>query len=348
MNDISTLPRPVAGATLERQANRRPPQAAAMSPGGPPPEPAMPEISAGFGSIRSFELMQRQAIALSRSDRIPTPYRAIIPNPRKKWENIDNPNAIANCMVAITMAERMKTDVITVMQNLDVVEGRPTWRGQFVIALVAGCGLFRHPLRFDFTIEPDEKEFTYEEVFYENNERFTRTKKVMAPVFSCVAWTFTLDGHRVESEAITTEMVIAEGWYTKPGSKWRTMLKQMACYRSGAFFGRIHCPHVLYGLMTDDEANDISRIYDAEPDAAGSWQVRADEEGAAEEVKPTSDASDAPADGTGTPQLTHETHQTVDGLLGTTELREPAPITTAEPEEPPPTKVRGKLFGDVI
>ena len=53
------------------------------------------------------------------------------------------------------------------------------------------------------------------------------------------------------------EMSVREGWFTKAGSKWRTMPKLMLQYRSGTFFGRVYAPEALAGFQTDNEILDI-------------------------------------------------------------------------------------------
>lgn len=63
---------------------------------------------------------------------------------------------------------------------------------------------------------------------------------------------------------VTWDMVKAEGWYDKSGSKWKTMPDQMFRYRAAAFFARTFCPDVLMGLQTVEETRDV-RGYDDEP-----------------------------------------------------------------------------------
>lgn len=323
-----------------RVAPHRPAHATSSAP----TEQNLPNIRVGYGTIQSFEFMQRVARALSLSDHIPLAFRARVPNKRKRDEFVENSSAISNCMVALTMAERMGLDVISVMWNLDVVEGRPSWRGQFVIALINSSGLYKHSLRYSFTIG-EVKDYTYFEAGWDNGERYSRPKVIKAPEFSCIAWTMTPDGERVESEPITTEMCVAEGWYQKSGSKWQTMLGQMARYRSGAFFARVHCPQILYGLMTDDEVRDI---IDAVPDDAGSWAVRADEEGVAvredagqeaKTIQQEGGQGEATDNSASPPALTHEqSGPTVDDLMHSKGDMEKAGVTVTDREVPPATE----------
>jgi len=52
-------------------------------------------------------------------------------------------------------------------------------------------------------------------------------------------------------------MAEAEGWSTKPGSKWKTMPELMLRYRAAAFFARIYAPDITLGMQTSEESMDI-------------------------------------------------------------------------------------------
>ena len=55
----------------------------------------------------------------------------------------------------------------------------------------------------------------------------------------CIAYATELSTKEVlESDPITIEMAIKEGWYTKSGSKWVTMPNLMLTYRAAAFWQR--------------------------------------------------------------------------------------------------------------
>ena len=73
-----------------------------------------------------FELAQREAKALTASTLVPKDYQ-------------NNP---ANCMIAIDISKRMGLSPIMVMQNLDIIHGRPSWRSQFIIGAINSCGRF--------------------------------------------------------------------------------------------------------------------------------------------------------------------------------------------------------------
>lgn len=178
-------------------------------------------------SIWNDEGLMKQAYAaakyLANSDLVPVTFR--------KPEN---------CLIALEYANKTGLSPLTVMQNLYVVKGKPSWSGQMCIALVNGCGRFT-PLEFEFVGEKGKDSY------------------------GCYAYATRLDNNKTYySDAVTIAMAKGEGWFDKDGSKWKTMPVQMMQYRAGAFFARVHCPDVLLGLPLADELNDIAKEKTAE------------------------------------------------------------------------------------
>ncbi len=226
------------------------------------PEANLPDVSAGFGSLKSFELMQRMAGLLCASTLVPVQYRAVTEK-LDRYGNVkerkENPNALANAVVALNMAQRMKADPLMIMQNLYVIEGRPSWSSQFIVAAINGCGRFT-PLRFALK-ELGQKSVEYTETFWENNQRQSRAVVVDIADIECVAWALELgSSERLESPPVTIELAVKEGWYTKNGSKWQTMPQVMLRYRAASFFGKLYAPELLMGLRTVEEEHDIIEV----------------------------------------------------------------------------------------
>ncbi|MDR0703209.1 MAG: recombinase RecT [Azoarcus sp.] len=216
-----------------------------------PREAALPAVSLGFGSLQSFELMQRAAKLLSSSTLVPAQYRAF---DEKKGTN--NPNALANCVVALNMSQRAGADPLMVMQNLYVVEGRPSWSSQWIIAAINGCGRFS-PLRFEIK-DLGEKDVEYEVTKWVDHQRVASKHKAKVRNLECVAWALEKEtGERVTSPSVSIEMAVKEGWYGKSGSKWQTMPEVMLRYRTASFFGRLYAPELLMGLQTVEEIRDV-------------------------------------------------------------------------------------------
>lgn len=182
----------------------------------------------------AFELLQRQAKMFSSSSLVPK-------------EFIGN---IANCAIAIDIAKRLGANPFMVLQNIDIIHGRPSFRATFLIAMVNAAGRFE-PLQF--RMEGDEGK----------------------PNRSCVAWTKSKDdGATLEGPKITMEMAKAEGWSTKAGSKWITMPELMLRYRAAAFFARLYAPDVTLGLQTAEEVQDTLPARDVTPSATTSKLLR--------------------------------------------------------------------------
>ncbi len=229
---------------------------------------AIENVSMGFGSLQSFELMQRAAKLLSASTLVPVVYRQ--QKEIKEYGKVtgyeDNPNALPNCVIALNMSARMGADPLMIMQNLYVIEGRPSWSSQFVISAINTCGRYS-PLRFDLSEagEAQEVEYTYTkwEKVGGKSTPVEKTGKVNVRHQSCVAWAIEREtGQRLESPKITIQMAIDEGWLTKNGSKWQTMPELMLRYRAAAFFGRLYSPEILMGLQTAEETHDIIDLND--------------------------------------------------------------------------------------
>lgn len=174
---------------------------------------------AAFASHGNFEAAQRIAKALALSTLVPKEYTG----------------NIANCLVAMELASRTGASVLMVMQNLHVIQGRPSWSAAFLIACVNACGRFSS-IRYEVVgDEPNDKGYKV---------RAYATEKAT--------------GERLYGTWITWAMVNAEGWLGKPGSKWKSMPGQMFNYRAAAFWVRSYCPEISLGMHTSDEARDIT------------------------------------------------------------------------------------------
>lgn len=140
-----------------------------------------------------------------------------------------------NCVIALELSNRLKLSPFLVMQNMYIVQGKPAWSSSFIISCINGSGRFSGPLKFEMDAN--------------------KTK--------CRAYaTEKVSGEKLVGPLITMEMAQAEGWLGKNGSKWKTMPELMLRYRAAAFFGRLYCPEIINGMMTDDEAQDIRPIQD--------------------------------------------------------------------------------------
>lgn len=168
-------------------------------------------VLGAFANGEQFQMAMQAAEMLATSSMVPTTYQ-------------NNPGS---CFIALNTALRLRMDPLMIMQNLYVVQGRPSWSGQFAIALVNICPKF---------------ELTWFE--FRNGQDFQAGVRMCAQLKT---------GQQVYGTWITPEMVKAEKW----GNKWQTMPEQMYQYRAAAFFARTNCPEALFGLSVEGEAEDM-------------------------------------------------------------------------------------------
>ena len=167
-----------------------------------------------FGTSDNFIMAGQMAKALASSTIVPAVYQ----------------KNDANCLIAIEQAQRLNVSPLMVMQNLHVIQGRPSWSSKFLIAAINNSGKYDIELQFE------------------------ETKKDGKP-FSCLCWT-EKNGRRVEGMVVDMDMAQAEGWLGKNGSKWKTMPQLMLRYRAASFFSSLNCPELTLGLYTKEEMLD--------------------------------------------------------------------------------------------
>lgn len=173
-------------------------------------------VMPGFNSTASWELANRIGKAFAASSLVPAQYQG----------------NVANCIVALEMANRMGASPLMVMQNLYIVHGRPGWSAQFMIACFNQTGRFS-PIRYLFSGTEGKDDW------------------------GCTAWAVDrATNERVEGPLITIKTAKDEGWYAKKGSKWQTIPRLMLMYRAASWLVRTHAPELTMGLQTDDEIRD--------------------------------------------------------------------------------------------
>lgn len=168
-----------------------------------------------FGTSDNFIMACQMSKALAQSTLVPTEYR----------------NNESNCLIAVDIALRLKTSPFLVMQELDVIQGRPAWRAKALIGMINASG------KYDFELQFDEK----------NDSK--------GKPFSCQCWT-EKKGRKITGPVIDMQMADDEGWTKKNGTKWRTMPQVMLRYRAASFFSRMNCPEISMGIYTSEEVID--------------------------------------------------------------------------------------------
>lgn len=143
-------------------------------------------------------------------------------------------NRPENCFVAMEMSQRTGLPVMSIMQNLYVIQGKPSWSGQAV------CSMIRNSSQFQ------DVELHY--VGQENTDNWG----------AYVTATRRSTGQKLKGATVTIGTAKQEGWYAKAGSKWKTMPEIMLGYRAYTWFGRIYAPELMMGLQSREELEDVS------------------------------------------------------------------------------------------
>lgn len=169
-------------------------------------------------SERNFQLQQREASVYAKSEMVPEQFR----------------NKIADCIIAMEMASRLNVGVIEIMQNIDVIYGRPAFRASYVIARINSSGLIKGRVKFNFVGTEGQDDW------------------------GCYATAIDAEtGEEIKGPLITIATAKAEGWYNKNGSKWKTIPDLMLRYRAGSWLGRTQYPEATMGMLTQEEASDV-------------------------------------------------------------------------------------------
>lgn len=190
-----------------------------------------PQSGSIFSSLQTMEDATKIATELSNSSLVPQAYQKNVPN----------------TLIAMEMSNRIGTSVFMVMQNLDIIYGKPSWRASFIIAALQACGRFGTH-RFEWNRKDNEGKR-----IGRNDESFGC--RFVAPERQT--------GDILKGPWVTWGMVRAEGWdqrRDKKGnliSKWNTMPELMFQYRAATLFGRLYAPDILTGMQSADEVIDI-------------------------------------------------------------------------------------------
>ncbi len=138
--------------------------------------------------------------------------------------------AIANCWIALTLAEAMGEVPLIVMQNIHVVSGKAGFASQYMIARANSSGIFKG--RIDWRIDRSDKDN-----------------------LAVTAYATIKDSGQEVEVTCDMKMAKAEGWTKNP--KYTTMPEVMLRYRSAAFLVRFYAPDVMLGYQTADEIEDV-------------------------------------------------------------------------------------------
>lgn len=148
-------------------------------------------------------------------------------------------NRPEDCTIAIQMALRCGVDILTFLQSCYIVYGRPGIEAKLAIAMINSSGKIKGRIRWKMEGEGTSRK--------------------------CTAIATDADTGEEITESVDWQMVKAEGWDSKKGSKWMTIPELMFKYRSAMWLIRLNYPDVLMGMKTVDELEDIIDVEPTKP-----------------------------------------------------------------------------------
>lgn len=170
--------------------------------------------------VLSYDKLLDMANMLAKSTIVPVAYQ----------------NRPENTFVALDMASRMGISPMVVMQNLFVIQGKPSWSGQAMASMIRNSKEF--------------KKVTLHYVGTEGKDDWG----------AYVTAERASDGLLIKGATVTIAVAKKEGWYQKSGSKWQTIPELMLAYRAYAWFARVHAPEIMMGLQSTEEVYDTDVV----------------------------------------------------------------------------------------
>jgi hypothetical protein len=149
-----------------------------------------------------------------------------------------------DALVAMDIARTTGISPIEVMCNLEIIEGRPSWRAEYLAGRINSSRRFKTPIRYDFEDRPGG-----EFVRKTRNDSETVTLDVNR---ACRAWVIDQEGIRLDGPWFTCEMAVRMGLWTRGGSQWPWNTDVMLWHRAASAFQRMHCPDVMGGFAVDE------------------------------------------------------------------------------------------------
>lgn len=136
---------------------------------------------------------------------------------------------VADCFIALHMAERLGEDPLIVMQNIVIVSGKAGWMTQYMIGRANRSGVFKGRINWRSEGAGDKLEVTAHATLADTGEEVTAT--------------------------VSMAMAKAEGWTSN--KKYTSMPEHMLRWRSATMLIRLFCPEVMLGIPAADELEDV-------------------------------------------------------------------------------------------
>lgn len=186
-----------------------------------------------------FQAAMEMAKILGSSSLVPEIYRA---------QHASGP---ANCLIAIDLAKRLDMNPLEVMQNLEIVEGNPSWKSKYIIERLERAV---ESYKYEY-INAGDKAVQYEFWTGPKGQREKKTGTVQIKDVKCRV-VAQHKGETITGPWVSIEMAVREGWYTRNGSKWPTMPEKMLTYAAVRDFNKLYPVVSMVGMPTSDEVYD--------------------------------------------------------------------------------------------
>lgn len=168
--------------------------------------------------VINFDRLMEMSTMLAKSTIVPVMYQ----------------NRPENIFISLDLASRMGVPMMMVMQNLYIINGKPSWSGQAMASMIRA--------------NPEFKDVELHFVGTEGKDDWG----------AYVTAINTKTGKLLKGGTVTIGISRKEGWYQKSGSKWQTIPELMLSYRAYSWFGRVYCPELLMGLQSSEEVEDVT------------------------------------------------------------------------------------------
>lgn len=137
---------------------------------------------------------------------------------------------VAHCFQVIEMSKHLGVPEMIAFQHCYIIHGKASFSAVFMISCFNTCGRFT-PINYEFMGEGDTR--------------------------SCRATTTIREtGELVVGPEVSIATAKADGWYSKAGSKWKTIPELMLRYRAASWLVKTVAPEIAVGLSESGEVMD--------------------------------------------------------------------------------------------
>ena len=195
------------------------------------------EIAIQQKSGMSFQEMLKASEVLASSNIIPKEFQA----------------QPGNCFVVLQLANRLEVDPFTMLQNVDVVYGRPGIRGSFARALVQSKtrGFVSDGFEVEGKLPATFKNFKADSSDFQLRYFVEKASPATGEIV------------KVFGPWIGPALAESMGWWSKNGSFWSknpSMCERMCKFRAVSWYVRDEDPNILAGIPLSEELHDYDAI----------------------------------------------------------------------------------------